>query len=61
MTKARDNRAGMQKEDLKAEREALKADIRRMKEPGGAKAAAGNKAEDSEEDQDSEDQLANTN
>ena len=51
----------MQKEDLKAEREALKADIRRMKEPGGAKAAAGNKAEDSEEDQDSEDQLANTN
>ena len=53
LTKARDKSAGMGKKELQAEREALKADIRRLK--NGKKGAA------ESEQTESEDELANTN
>lgn len=55
LTKARD-RAGQEKVNLKKQRDALKADIMKLK-AGGKKSAAG----EDKRSYDSEDELANTN
>ena len=67
MTQARDKQHGLPKSDLKAQREALKADIMRMKggaAHGGRKGSQQRQASDQtidSNDDSEEDQLANTN
>ena len=67
LTQARDKQHGLPKSDLKAQREALKADIMRMKggaAHGGRKGSQQRQASDQtidSNDDSEEDQLANTN